>query len=317
MRYPARMKPILRRLILAFPFFAVPAGAFVVRQDWDAIPVGVAPVAGNVHVVTGRGGNIGLSVGDDGVLMIDDQFAPLAERIERAVVELGGARPRFLLNTHWHGDHTGGNAHFGAASEAEGVAGAGAVVMAHANVRRRLAGDPSMEGRVNDPATPAEGLPVITYDEGITLHFNGEEIRVIHLAEGHTDGDSIVWFTGSNVAHLGDHYFAGAFPFVDLISGGDVEGFAANLDRIRELLPDDVTLLPGHGPVGGWEEFDEYRAMVRECMRRVRAALDEGKSGAQMIEDGLLADLDARWGRGFMNAEGVTEIFARSLARER
>jgi cyclase len=303
--YHRRMKHSTRGSLLAVLLLALPAVAWRVSQDFSSVQLEVTPVAGQVHVLKGAGGNIGLSVGDDGVLMIDDQFGPLADRIAAQLDELAGAQPSYLLNTHWHGDHTGGNEHFGAH----------AVVVAHHNVRRRLAGDAELEGRVNEPPLAKPGLPVVTFDEGLSLHFNGEEVRVIHLPHGHTDGDSIVWFTGSNVAHLGDHYFAGAFPYVDLTSGGDVEGFIANLDRIRELLPEDVTLIPGHGSVGGWEAFDEYRAMVGECASRVRAALAEGKSGAAMIEEGLLADLDERWGQGFMNAAGVTEIFARSLAK--
>jgi len=303
--YHRRMKHTTRGTLLAVLLLALPAVAWRVSQDFSGVELEVTAVAGRVHVLTGKGGNIGLSVGDDGVLMIDDQFGPLAERIEAQLEELAGAQPSYLLNTHWHGDHTGGNEHFGAH----------AVVVAHHNVRRRLAGDAEMKGRLNEPPVAEPGLPVVTFDEGLSLHFNGEEVRVIHLPHGHTDGDSIVWFTGSKVAHLGDHYFAGGFPFVDLTSGGDVEGFIANLDRIRELLPEDVTLIPGHGPVGGWKAFDEYRAMVKECASRVRAALAEGKSGAAMIEEGLLSDLDARWGQGFMNAAGVTEIFWRSLAK--
>src|SRR5690606_24850365 len=176
--------------------------SFASAQNFDNVQITATPVAGTVQMLQGQGGNIAVSIGADGVLMVDDQFGPLADKIKAKITELGGGAPAFLLNTHWHGDHTGGNEFFSDA----------ATIIAHDNVRVRLA-DPSAE------RVPA-ALPVITYSDGISVHYNGEEIRLIHLPNGHTDGDSAVWFIGSNVVHMGDEYVNRTFPFIDTASGG-------------------------------------------------------------------------------------------------
>src|SRR5262245_14431624 len=182
------------------------------QQDFSKVEVKASHVAGAVHMLTGAGGNIGVSVGPDGILIVDDQFAPLAEKIRAALKTLGEGKLRFVLNTHWHGDHTGGNVAFGPE----------APVLAHTNVRKRLE-EGSEKPRPTPPA-PKEALPIITFDESLSVHFNGEEIKVLHYPHGHTDGDSVIFFTKSNVVHLGDDFFAGRFPFVDLERGGGAEG---------------------------------------------------------------------------------------------
>ena len=213
----------------AFTLLAGPAAAGPGDRFAD-VKVTAEPVNGSVHMLTGAGGNIGVSVGDDGTLIIDDQYAPLAERIQVALDGLGGDKPRLILNTHVHGDHTGGNAHFG-------VSG---TIIAHDNVRIRL-----LEG---DPERTA--LPLVTYAEKVTVHFNDERIELIHLPSGHTDGDSVVWFRNANVIHMGDHLFVDRFPYVDVTgSGGTVRGFMRNLATVLEMVPDDVRVIPGHGPL--------------------------------------------------------------------
>ncbi len=191
-------------------------------------------------MLQGAGGNIGVSVGPDGILIVDDQYAPLADKIKAALKTLGEGKLKFVLNTHWHGDHTGGNAAFGPE----------APVIAHENVRKRMATTQTNEFfKSTTPASPKEALPVITFGHSVSIHFNGEEIRAIHFPTGHTDGDSIIYFTTSNVIHMGDHFFTGRFPFVDLDSGGDVEGFTKNVGDVIAKLPAGVKIIPGHGPL--------------------------------------------------------------------
>jgi glyoxylase-like metal-dependent hydrolase (beta-lactamase superfamily II) len=273
------------KLALPCALALVWAGASL-RQDLSQVEIEIHPVAGAVSMLAGRGGNIGVSSGEDGILLIDDQFLPLAPKIEAALAELGGGAPRFLVNTHWHGDHTGGNAHFGEI----------ATILAHANVRRRLAGDTSIGGRVQEE-TPAAALPVVTYEDGLSIHFNGEEIRVFHLPAAHTDGDSVVWFTGSGVVHVGDLYFQVGYPFIDLGSGGSVEGLIAGVKAVLARVPADARVIPGHGEVTGVDGLREYLAMIEEVAGRVRRALAEGQSEDEIVAAGLTKDFDARWGR--------------------
>ncbi len=283
------------------------SAVLVPRQD---VTIDVERVAGPVHVLTGRGGNVGLSIGADGVLMIDDQFANLAEKIEAAVAAAAqagsedgaeegiDARPRLLLNTHWHGDHTGGNAYFGES----------ATIFAHQNVRARLVQD----GR------EVAALPVVTYADGISIHFNGEEIRVFHLPDAHTDGDSAVWFSGSKVLHTGDLCFSNAFPYVDLDSGGTFAGYLAALDELIERLPPGAAVIPGHGPLTDAAGLRACRTMLATVVERVRAALAEGKSAADMKADGLLDDLAERWEPqgAFIDRGRMIDIAARGLQDE-
>jgi glyoxylase-like metal-dependent hydrolase (beta-lactamase superfamily II) len=239
----------------------------------------IEPVAGAVSVLFGQGGNVGVSKGADGLLIVDDQFARLAGEIEAALARHAGdgrGTPRFLVNTHHHGDHTGGNAHFGRA----------ALVVAHENVRARLL----------DEAQPAPALPVVTYADGLALHWNGEEIRLLHVPGAHTDGDSVVWFTGSNVVHLGDLYFQLGYPFVDVASGGSVLGLVEGLSALLARLPDDVRVIPGHGLVTGKEGVREYLVMLTTLTERVRAHLAQGHDAAAMMAAGITKDFDARWG---------------------
>ncbi len=237
-------------------------------------------VAGTVSVLFGQGGNIGVSSGPDGLLIVDDQFERLAPKIEAELAKLAPsadkAAPRFLVNTHHHGDHTGGNAHFGRT----------ALVLAHENVRARLA----------DEKAPAAALPVVTFVEGLTLHWNGEAVRVLHVPGAHTDGDSVVWFQGSNVVHLGDLYFQLGYPYVDVGSGGNVLGLIEGLRALLYELPEDVRVIPGHGTVTGKAELAEYLVMLETITERVRAHLAEGRDVAAMLAAGVTKDFDARWG---------------------
>jgi cyclase len=260
--------------------------------DFEAVMITAQKVAGNVTMLQGNGGNIGISLGADGVLMIDDQFAPLSDKIKAAITELGGSAPSFLLNTHWHGDHTGGNEKFADT----------ATIIAHENVRMRLA----------DPANQRvpESLPVITFADGIAVHFNGEEIRLVHLPHGHTDGDAAVWFTGSNVIHMGDEYVVGGFPFIDLNSGGSIEGLLENHDRLATMLPDDIRIIPGHGPLSTKAEMQAWIGNVRDAAQIVIDQKLAGKTLADAVAQGLPAQYDSM-GTGFINEEAfITAVFS-------
>jgi Zn-dependent hydrolases, including glyoxylases len=272
--------------------------SFASAQNFDNVQITATPVAGTVQMLQGQGGNIAVSIGADGVLMVDDQFGPLADKIKAKITELGGGAPAFLLNTHWHGDHTGGNEFFSDA----------ATIIAHDNVRVRLA-DPSAE------RVPA-ALPVITYSDGISVHYNGEEIRLIHLPNGHTDGDSAVWFIGSNVVHMGDEYVNRTFPFIDTASGGTLEGLMQNSQRMLELLPDDVKIIPGHGALSTKAEFAEWAEGVKTTVALVLEQKAAGKDLQTIIDEGLPAEYES-WGQGFINESAwITAIYNSGLSRE-
>ena len=273
--------------------------AFAVFMFFHLAPARIAQaqiktthVAGAVHMLTGRGGNIGVSAGEDGILMVDDKFAPLAPKIKEALGGLGAKKPlAFVVNTHWHGDHTGANEIFG--KEAH--------IISHANVRKRLAVTSYVLGRTVKPKAKA-GLPVITYEGSISVHFNGEEIRVVHYPNSHTDGDSVLFFPKSNVVHTGDLFFSGRFPFVDLGNGGDVEGLAKNIGKLIKQIPENAKIIPGHGPLSGINELKKYHSMLIETTRIVRGQMKAGKTLAQIQAAGLL-ERYAGWGKGFISTK--------------
>lgn len=238
---------------------------------------------GGVYMLTGAGGNIGVLSTADGMLMVDDQFAPLAPRIRKALDEIAAGGPRFILNTHYHGDHTGGNAEFAAG---------GATILAHHNVRMRLLSD-----------TPAAGLPVITYEDRVQLHLGEETVEVIHMPRGHTDGDSIVWFRSANVVHMGDMHFNRRFPYVDLDAGGDVRGLTDNIRWVVGQLDSDTLVIPGHGELAKPEDLHTYLDMLERTYEQVRQrVVDEGLDEEAVVKQGL-ADEWESWGSGFINEE--------------
>ncbi len=270
----------------AATLLAGPAGA---QRSFDDVEVAAAPVAGSVHMLTGAGGNIGVSAGDDGILMVDDQFAPLAGRIRAAIAEISTGDLEFVVNTHFHGDHTGGNVVFGEE----------ALIVAHANVRNRLAAGDGPRGQSGEPA-PRVALPVVTYDIGVSIHFNGEQIMIGHLEGGHTDGDSFVYFMDSNVIHLGDQFFAGRFPFVDVASGGNAVGLRDSIGGVLDRLPEDAKVIPGHGPLSTVDDLRTYHRMLAECVATVQAGMEAGKSLEDIQAAGLPDEWDG-WGAGFIN----------------
>ena len=295
---------ILCALVAACSFIAPEARPQ--GRDFSAVQMKATKVAGNVYMLEGLGGNIGVSAGDDGLLIVDDQFAPLADKIRAALKQINPGPLRFVLNTHFHGDHTGSNAVFSKES----------LIVAHDNVRKRLAaGQPAAAGGgQGTPPAPKEALPVVTYAQSVSIHFNGEEIKVMHYPSGHTDGDSVIFFTASNVAHLGDDFFAGGFPFVDLDSGGSVEGLTRNIADIIARLPADAKIIPGHGPLSTVDDLKSYHRMLTATTDIVRKQIAAGKTVEEIKTAGLPEEWKA-WGAGFMNQNSWLETIHRSLTQ--
>ncbi|HSE16962.1 MAG TPA: MBL fold metallo-hydrolase [Pyrinomonadaceae bacterium] len=277
------------------------------QTDFSKVEIKATKVAGNVYMLEGSGGNIGVSVGDDGLLIVDDQFAPLADKIRAALKGLADKKLRFILNTHWHGDHTGGNVVFGPE----------AAIIAHDNVRKRLATEQkSTVFNRTTPPSPKEALPVITFNNSLTVHFNGEEIRAIHFPQGHTDGDSVIFFSSSNVVHLGDDFFAGRFPFVDLESGGTVEGLIRNIGELIEKIPAGAKLIPGHGPISTLDDLKSYHRMLQQTTEIVRQKIAAGKTVDQIKTEGLPAEWEP-WGAGFIKTDRWVETIYKSLTAKK
>ena len=260
-------------------------------------------LGGSVSVLYGSGGNLAVSSGEDGVLVVDSQFARMAAAIRGELDGLvggEGTEPVFLVNTHFHSDHVGGNVELGRGSR----------IVAHRNVRRRMEAGDGPGGQRIEPSPPA-ALPIVTFEDELSLWFNGEEVRIRHLPAGHTDGDALVWFTGSNVVHLGDTFFNERFPYVDVPSGGSIRGLVDGLGELLAELPDDVAIIPGHGPAGGKAELAGYVEMLRESAARVRAALADGRTLADMQAVRLLDDY-SDWGDG----NGFLPVVVQSVMAE-
>jgi cyclase len=255
------------------------------QDRFEKVEIEATALKGSVHMLTGMGGNIGVSAGDDGILIIDDQFAPLAEKIATALGELGSDKPKYVINTHYHGDHTGSNAFFHSHK--------GATILAHDNVRVRLA---------NDEKVSPDALPAITYENGIKLHFNGETIHIMHLESGHTDGDSIVWFEQPDIMHTGDLFFNGLFPFIDLNSGGSVKGYIESVKQVLAKINDDTVLIPGHGELSNKAEYTTFLAMIEETFAFVKAQKAKGMSLEAITEAGLDSKWD-KWAWSFISEE--------------
>jgi len=278
------------------------------QQDFSKVEIQTTSLGSGLAMLQGSGGNLGVSTGPDGVLLIDDQYAPLTEKIRAAIAELSSEPIRFVLNTHWHGDHTGGN---------ENLGRAGAVILAHDEVRNRMSSDHYMALRdVTIPASPKEALPIVTYSEGLTLHLNGQTIAVHHVDPAHTDGDSIVHFREADVLHLGDTFFSGIYPFIDLSSGGRVDGVIAATDRALEIAGPRTKIIPGHGPLSTRADLAKYRDMLVSIRDRVRKLIGEGKDRAGVLAAAPSAAFDAEFGGGFLKPEDFVSIVYGSLVAD-
>jgi cyclase len=295
---------LMRKLCLFVALFVFAAASAQQQPDFSKVEIKVIKVAGTVYMLQGMGGNIGVCVGDDGILIVDDQYAPLADKIKAALKSISDKPVKFVLNTHWHGDHTGGNPYFGET----------APIIAHENVRQRLQSGGNITFlKMEVPPAPKAALPVVTFDDKLKIHINGEDIRAIHFPKGHTDGDIVVFFPQSNVVHMGDDFFAGMFPFVDLDSGGSVQGLIADIAQIIPMLPPDVKVIPGHGPLSTLDDLKKFEDMLRGASAAVAAAMKQGKTLDQMKQEKVLAGF-ADWGKGFVTPDRFTEILYNDLS---
>ena len=278
----------MKRLTLIFSLLVTNftiANATIADDRFADVEVKAKAVGGSVHMLVGAGGNIGVSAGEDGLLMIDDQYAPLAEKIAQTLSTLSEQSPRYIINTHYHGDHTGSNAFFHEHK--------GATIFAHENVRIRLAS-------ADNGASKA--LPVVTYKDGLKFHFNNETIHVFHLPLGHTDGDSVVWFEEPNILHTGDLFFKDMFPYIDLGAGGSVKGYISAVETLLSKIDDKTQIIPGHGELANKAEFETFLNMLKATHTYVQAQKRAGVSLDDLLKAGLDTKWDA-WSWQFINEE--------------
>jgi glyoxylase-like metal-dependent hydrolase (beta-lactamase superfamily II) len=270
------------------------------QQDFSKVQIKTIPVAKGVYMLVGSGGNIGLSVGQDGAFLIDDQYAPLTEKILKAISAVTDQPVRFLVNTHWHYDHTGGN---------ENIGKGGTIIVAHDNVRKRLAKGQFMKVfNANIPPSPPEALPVITFADSVTFHWNDETLEVVHARAAHTDGDAVIYFKNTNVVHVGDLFFNGLYPFIDAESGGSIEGVIAGAEEVLDRIDDHTKVIPGHGPLGNKTDLKAYRDMLAAVHERMTKLIKAGKNIDEIVAAKPTADYDAKWGGGFLKPDQWVQI---------
>jgi glyoxylase-like metal-dependent hydrolase (beta-lactamase superfamily II) len=270
------------------------------QQDFSKVQIETIAVAKGVYMLVGSGGNIGLSVGQDGAFLIDDQYAPLTDKILKAISAVTDKSVRFLVNTHWHYDHTGGN---------ENIGKGGTIIVAHDNVRKRLAKGQFMKMfNASIPPAPPKALPVITFADSVTFHWNNETLEVSHPKAAHTDGDAVIYFKSANVVHVGDLFFNGIYPFIDAGSGGSLEGVVAGVDEVLGHIDDNTKVIPGHGPLGNKTDLKAYRDMLATVHDRMTKLIKEGKNIDEIVAAKPTADYDAKWGNGFLNPNQWVKI---------
>jgi cyclase len=277
------------------------------QQDFSQVVIETQKLAEGVYMLTGAGGNIGVCAGTDGTVVVDDQFAPLTPKIQEALARLNAKPANFVINTHWHGDHTGGNENFGKA---------GALIVAHDNVRKRMnEKQVSAFFKRETPPSPKEALPVVTFSADATLHYNGETIHVFHIANAHTDGDGLVYFRNANVLHMGDTFFNGMYPFIDGDSGGGIEGMIRAADQVLGMVGPETKIIPGHGPLATRADLEAFRGMLATLRDRIAKLIRDGKSLEQAMAERPTQDLDATWGKGFFKPDNVVQMVYLDLKR--
>ncbi len=296
------MRTLYRSLASMLALLLIPAS--LVAQDFSKVEVKATKVAGSVYMLTGAGGNIGVSVGEDGIVIVDDQYAPLAPKIEAALKAISDKPLRFILNTHYHPDHTGGNEQLGKS----------APIVAQENVRKRLKeGTTTMFGPM--AAQPKGALPIVTFNDTLTIHLNGEDVRAVHFPNAHTDGDSVIWFTQSNVVHMGDNFFNGMYPVIDLDNGGGVKGMIRTVEKVASMIPTDTKVIPGHGPLGDRDSLRKFGEMLKGTSAAIQAGITAGKTVDQLKAEKVLAPWE-EWGKGFIKADRFIELLVRDLSRK-
>lgn len=288
---------------------ASPTRAQIPAVDTSKVTVTVVPVAAGVYMLQGLGGNIGLSVGKDDAFIIDDQYAPLSAKIKAAVATVTPKPVRFVVNTHWHFDHTGGN---------EAMAGSGAIIFAHENTRRRMSMEQFIQAfNMKVPASPTAALPIITFSDTITFYTNDDTVRVFHVANAHTDGDAIILFRKANVIHMGDAFFNGRYPLIDLSSGGSLPGMIAAANTGLAMSNAETRFIPGHGPLATRTDLVRYRDMLVTVRDRVGGLIGQQRTLQQILATKPLADLDAIWGNGNIKPDQFLTIVYGSLTTSR
>ncbi len=295
-----------RQLSLMFACAAaLSAPSAFAQQDYSKVQIKTEKLSATTYMMTGAGGNLGLSIGEDAVFLIDDQFAPLTPKIKAAIKKLTNKPVKFVLNTHWHFDHTGGN---------ENMGKQGALIVAHENVRKRL----SAEGFIKffDMKTKAEpkvALPVVTFTQDLSFHINGDEVQALHVGHAHTDGDAIVHFKNSDVIHMGDTFFNGLYPFIDTSSGGSVDGVLAAADRVLAIAGENTKIIPGHGPVAKKADLKAFRDMLATVSANIKVQIAQGKTLAEVQASQPTAQFDAVWGKGFLTPKQWVDMLYENL----
>ena len=289
-----------RNLFTALLAAAALIATHAIAQNFDKTEIKTEKLSATTYMLIGAGGNLGVSIGDDAVFVIDDQYAPMTAKITAAIKALTDKPVKFVLNTHWHGDHTGGNENFGKA---------GSLIVAHENVRKRMSTEQFIAlFKSQVPAAPKVALPVVTFTKDITFHLNGDEIFAFHVPKAHTDGDAIVHFKSSNVVHMGDIFFNGLYPFIDTSSGGTPDGVIAAADRVLALADEKTRIIPGHGPVSSKADLKAYRDMLGTVNDRVKAMMKDGKKTAEILAAQPSAEFDERWGKAFISPARFVEM---------
>jgi cyclase len=283
---------VLGLSVLSFPSFA--------HEHLDKVEIKTITLSDSVSMLVGEGGNIGVSAGKDGVFMIDDQFAPLTEKITAAIQKISDQPIRFVLNTHWHFDHTGGN---------ENLGKKGVTIVAHDNVRKTMSVDQALKAfNMTVPAAAEVALPSITFNDTTTFHLNGETIKVQHVEPAHTDGDSVVFFEKANIVHMGDTFFNGLYPFIDTEHGGSIKGMIKATDYVLGLIDDETKIIPGHGPLATKKDLMAFHDMLVGVEKVLSAQKEAGKSVDEIVKGNPLKDYNDKWGNGFLKPEQFVQI---------